>query len=609
MSSLKDDASLIMIPSLYKDGRLDTVKPLGNSILHPDATGNHDGTDGSTPPEGNFTFSRGSNLAATRVDVNGLIEKGRENLLTYSNTFSDLDWEKSNVTITSGFEGYDGTNNAWELTRTAAAYARMNQAATQSGVYTHSIYAKAGTLNFISIGPSGGGEGTWFNLSDGTIGIEGGLIKHSSIESVGNGWYRISVVVNNPSNQWFRFYPSDVDGGDESATATGTIYVQDAQLEQGLVATDYIETGTSAAQSGILEDMPRLDYSGGASCPSLLLEPQRSNFVTYSEYFENYTKYDSSVTSNGAISPEGLKNATKLFDGTGSTQHYIGNVGIGYFTNTDIRGTSVFVKAGTLDYMQLRIGNITGDFSYYLINVNLNDGSVSLESSGGTTNHSNSVEDYGNGWYRVSMACSFTNSNVTGSRTEIYTAKNNSHTYTGTGTDYILIYGAQVEQGSYPTSYIPTYGSSVTRSYDTLNDLDLDGLFSGNSYTILFDIDLNDTFNNKVFAEAKKSTGGSSFTFRNFNGLLRVYNNLDSTYLTGSIASDSSKWVVRINGSTADVFSYNSGSPSKTSGTPLATIRDFGKINFSGGPTISSLNQFLIFPTALSDAECNSLVQ
>ena len=56
--------------------------------------------------------------------------------------------------------------------------------------------------------------------------------------------------------------------------------IQDAQLELGLVATDYIETGTSAAQSGILEDMPRLDYSGGASCPSLLLEPQRSQYYS-----------------------------------------------------------------------------------------------------------------------------------------------------------------------------------------------------------------------------------------------------------------------------------------------------------------------------------------
>ena len=105
MSSLKDLASLIMIPSLYKDGRLDTVKPLGNSIIHPDATGNNDGTDGTTPAEGNFTFSRGSNLAATRVDVNGLIEKGRENLLLQSNQF-DTTWQlTTNTSVTGGQEG------------------------------------------------------------------------------------------------------------------------------------------------------------------------------------------------------------------------------------------------------------------------------------------------------------------------------------------------------------------------------------------------------------------------------------------------------------------------------------------------------------------------
>jgi hypothetical protein len=304
--SLFDDASLAMIPSAYKDGKLYSIKP----------------TDGS----GDFTFTRGSNLAATRVDENGLIEKGRENLLLQSNNFSEADWVKSNVTIASGFEGYDGTNDAWELTRTATAYARMNQAVSQSGVYAHSIYAKAGTLNWISIGPSGGGEGTWFNLSDGTIGIEGGLIKHSSIESVGNGWYRISVVLNNPPTQWFRFYPSDVDGGDESATATGTIYIQDAQLELGLVATDYIETTTTTAQAGILEDMPRLDYSGGASCPSLLLEPNRTNLVVDSEYFDgmanySYMRFRLTRTPNAAISPEGLQNAYAITEDAVNNAH------------------------------------------------------------------------------------------------------------------------------------------------------------------------------------------------------------------------------------------------------------------------------------------------
>jgi hypothetical protein len=44
-----------------KDGKAYSIKP----------------TDGT----GDFTFSRGSNLAATRVGADGLIEKGRENLL------------------------------------------------------------------------------------------------------------------------------------------------------------------------------------------------------------------------------------------------------------------------------------------------------------------------------------------------------------------------------------------------------------------------------------------------------------------------------------------------------------------------------------------------
>ena len=70
--SIYKSSSLAMIPTAYKDGKLYSIRP----------------TDGS----GDFTFSRGSNLAATRVDVNGLIEKGRENLVLQSNQF-DTSWQ------------------------------------------------------------------------------------------------------------------------------------------------------------------------------------------------------------------------------------------------------------------------------------------------------------------------------------------------------------------------------------------------------------------------------------------------------------------------------------------------------------------------------------
>ena len=53
--SLYKDASLVMIPSAVKDGKLYSIRP----------------TDGS----GDFTFSRGSNLAATRVDVMVLLRR------------------------------------------------------------------------------------------------------------------------------------------------------------------------------------------------------------------------------------------------------------------------------------------------------------------------------------------------------------------------------------------------------------------------------------------------------------------------------------------------------------------------------------------------------
>ena len=66
---------------------------------------------------------------------------------------------------------------------------------------------------------------------------------------------------------------------DNNVTVQGSIYIQDAQLEQGLVARDYIETTTTAVEGGITDNVPRLDYTD-SSCPALLLEPQRTNLIS-----------------------------------------------------------------------------------------------------------------------------------------------------------------------------------------------------------------------------------------------------------------------------------------------------------------------------------------
>jgi hypothetical protein len=596
MSKLFDDASLAMIPSAYKDGKLYSIRP----------------TDGS----GDFTFTRCNgaadcDLAATRVDVNGLIEKGRENLLQQSNNFSDSDWEKSDVTIASGFEGYDGTNDAWELTRTATAYARMNQSVSQSGVYAHSIYAKAGTLNWISIGPTGGGEGTWFNLSDGTIGIEGSLIKHSSIESVGNGWYRISVVVNNPSNQWFRFYPSDVDGGDESATATGTIYVQDTQLEQGLVATDYIETTTTSVSAGILEDMPRLDYSGGASCPSLLLEPQRLNQVSNSEYYVSYGFQSASISQNETTSPEGLQNAAELIEDSSNDNHFLRIPNLSFISGTDVV-FSIYLKENTRRYARLRFDSTGGNTRAWL---DLRTGEttfIDATDSGVCTS-----TNVGNGWFRYEFKVNPSNTG-TGS-VQVFTQSVESvtgslqTTYQGDGTSGIYIWGAQVETGSYTTSYIPTYGTSQTRNKD-LSVVSYTGMTE--SQGTLF-IDLAEGFNGNdrnsgvaslgltLNGEGSNQSVGLRGSTDSLQGVIRI--NSISYYLGAAISGDA-RHKVCITWTSSQAKIFIDGSLAETEDLVAApAVFDTTELCEPNRPVLASVNQFLTFPTALTDSECIAL--
>ena len=445
MSSLKDLASLIMVPSLYKDGELHTVKPLADQdvILHPDATGNHDGNDGTTPrSSSNFTFSRGSNLAATRVDVNGLIEKGRENLLLQSNDFGTSSWTGS-ITETSGQAGYDGTNDAWLIENAAtSAYIRQNN--TTSGVLTASIYAKAGNVNWMRFAVSNSPiVSIYFDLVNGVGYGASNLISHK-IEDVGGGWHRYSVSFLASSMSGMQWYPAD--GNNDLGEVGDNIYIQDAQLEQGLVATDYIETGATTAQAGILEDMPRLDYSGGASCPSLLLEPQRSNIIVQSEYFDGaeWQIFDNIVVEqNHSVSPQGLQNASKITSSGGTNDFLYENQSVTIGTTYT---TSCFIK--NIDSSRSVVYGVSqSDFDIHW-------NGAEIDSVDGTNVD---YEDYGNGWYRVWQTSTATG----GSSIMRFYPDNES-----AGGGSVLLYGYQVEVGSYPTSYIPTYGSSVTRNHD-----------------------------------------------------------------------------------------------------------------------------------------------
>ena len=459
--SLLNDASLILVPSSIKTGEVLVQKPLPNKFA--DETGNYDGNDPQT--NANLTFTRASN--ASRVNSDGLVEKVRTNLLFQSNTFSTSWSAILGASITGGQTGYDGSSDAWRFTKDAAQASRIYQDITISPtLHTTSIYAKANTLQYLAV-LEFSGPVAYFDLQGGSIGTLSASAIEAKIEAVGaTGWYRCSVTSNSAITQ-LRIYATDTDG---TINGSGSIFIQDAQVNYGLVATDYIPTTTASVSVGPVANLPRLDYSGGATCPSLLLEPQRTNIAANSEYMLGFTKGSaSSLEANAAISPEGRNNATYFYCNTTTTNAYLlpsfsGTSGVQY-------AVSFYAKAKELSLVYIKNVNDSGSQCYF----DLSNGTFTLLSG----IDSMSIEDAGNGWYR----CTAVSTSTTTGIKWIPILK-------GDANEGVYVYGLQIEQASYATSYIPTYGTSVTRLADACSKTGISSLIGQTEGTLFAEVEI-----------------------------------------------------------------------------------------------------------------------
>ena len=346
-------------------------------------------------------------------------------------------------------------------------------------------------------------------------------------------------------------------------------------------------TATRVNSQGLIKtvnaNVPRLDYPfiDGViqDCPHLLLEPQRTNSLTYSEDFTNavYSKQGtSSITSNTTTAPDGSLTADTLSGATGTSVS--GNVLRRNVSGTVDATLSIYVKS---------LGSTS--FTIYIRN----------GSSGQVQSQSITPNDT---WQRVTLTHD----------------PDNGQIFFGNTNGDVAIWGAQLEAGSYPTSYIPTGASTVTRLKDECTNGGNADLFNVTEGTLFVDLENFDTTATELtlsngFADKRitflfyGSTFGTPNKIRFFvaNGTTQV----DSSYSVSYTFNQRNKIAFKYKQN--DFKAYINGTQvfSDTSGTIATSLSrfDFANFNATSGFIEGKINQAMVFNEALSDSELQTL--
>ena len=258
-------------------------------------------------------------------------------------------------------------------------------------------------------------------------------------------------------------------GNGQWATGTGTaLAYNDENANYKPLPFDFTRasSGTTVNQSGLIETVgsgtPRIDFEGNTK-GSLLLEPSRTNLITYSEDFSqgNWIKTDVTVSSNQTISPDGTLNADLIIASPTTSTHKLQT---SQSVNSELYPVSVYVKAG--GYNNVQIASWATGANY--INFNVTNGTVTKIGSVAPTIYG--IESVGNGWYRV-----WANVQASGSGTvgiHMISADDSvwNEVFTGDGVSGLYLWGAMIEANTFASSYIPTSGSTVTRVADACNN-------------------------------------------------------------------------------------------------------------------------------------------
>ena len=334
--------------------------------------------------------------------------------------------------------------------------------------------------------------------------------------------------------------------------------------------------GTRVNKDGLIEvvtnNKPRIDFLNDSN-GALLLEPSRTNLITYSEALSNLSPKNGTFVDNYATSPDGTQNATKLT--ATDTDPYL------YQSTTVSAGDytiSIYVKG---------IGSTIGK-QFVLV---LEDGV------------SSTLQTITSEWKR------FTFSGTLSGGTAIRGVEIPNPAVTG---DEVLVWGFQIEQGSYATSYIPTQGATATRAAETCIQTPPSGIIGQTEGTLFWDgVAIQGNYNQLMFIKDSSNTQFIGMTVASGVIYGEIFNSSGYVHLYSySIGANDTRFKMALTYKTNSFAFYINGVQvaNSTTGTTPTGFDDFYlNSRYNTRDFNCQINSAAIWNTHLTNAELETL--
>lgn len=388
-----------------------------------------------------FEFTRAT--TGTRINKDGYIEDVPYNFIKNSQEIigGTGGWTiQGGVTVTRNYAvAPDGSMTADRVVGNGTSGV-FQQVFNLDGVVARSVYLKSITGNVNVV------------LKDPT------LTQTQKTLNLTESWQRYDLIEDNLS-------PTNTQGLWIDDIPSSGILMWGSQIVRGDKIKNYLPTTDKL-------NLPRLNYPTYGGCPTLLVEPQRTNLVSNSNSVANAlsgnTLINLQINSSNNLSPENINNAEEI-EVIATGQPRVESVAT---SNTTIYSVSCYVKKVTGDFFGL--GFYQQDIGNQYAKFDLNTGTfIGVSSNGAFSQSATNIYNceiiaHKNNWYRITCTI------LTGSAASksgikwlaMSSGTSSSSFSTGVLGEKFLIYGRQVEQADYTTSYIPTSGSTVTRNED-----------------------------------------------------------------------------------------------------------------------------------------------